>query len=105
MRASRPVPASATSGSEAAKAALSFRETSVDDGGHEPSASARDVLAWADGLGATTLGDAIGMLDMLEDGADAAEVLGLEGQVEDIRSELEAGADLAGAETDLADLL
>jgi hypothetical protein len=77
----------------------------TDRGEFEPSASARDVLAWADGLGATTLGDAIGMLDMLEDGADAAEVLGLEGQVEDIRSELEAGADLAGAETDLADLL
>jgi hypothetical protein len=77
----------------------------TDRGDFEPSAAARDVLAWAEGLGAATLGDALGMLDMLEDGGDAAEVLGLEGQVEDIRSELEAGADLAGAETDLADLL
>jgi hypothetical protein len=76
-----------------------------DRGDFEPSALARDVLAWAEGLGAATLGDALGMLDMLEDGGDAAEVLGLEGQVEDIRSELEAGADLAGPETDLADLL
>jgi len=70
-----------------------------------PSAAAHNVLQWASERGATTLGEAYDLLEMLEVSNDIPEVLGHDGTVEDVREELENGVDLIGADAPLANLL
>ena len=71
----------------------------------DPSAVTRDVLAWARGYGATTLGEAYDLLDLLEAGNDVPEVLGHDGEVADVRAELEDGLARLGADASLDEVL
>ena len=71
----------------------------------EPSTSARNVLRWAYGLGATTLGEAYDMLDQLEVSNDVPEVLGHDDTVDSVREELQFGLDTAGPDASLTTLL
>jgi hypothetical protein len=60
----------------------------------EPSSTTRNVLAWAQAAGASTIGEALEMLDVLENSNDVPEVLGESGNLNDVRDELEAGIEL-----------
>jgi hypothetical protein len=60
----------------------------------EPSSTTRNVLAWAQAAGASTIGEALEMLDVLENSNDVPEVLGESGDLNDVRDELEAGIEL-----------
>ena len=71
----------------------------------DPSASARNTLRWARSMGATTLSEAYDLLDQLEVSNDVPEVLGHDDTVDDMRAELEAGIELAGADTALDTLV
>ena len=70
-----------------------------------PSAGARNTLQWAHEMGASTLGEAYDLLELLEYGNDVPEVLGEDETVESVREELEFGLDTAGADTPLSTLL
>jgi hypothetical protein len=67
--------------------------------------SARNALQWAHEMGASTLGEALELLDQLEVSNDVPELLGQEDTVEDVRQEFELGVDLVGADTLLTSLL
>jgi len=71
----------------------------------EPSPASRSVLRWAQEMGATTLGEAVDMLDQFENSNDVPEVLGHDDTVEDVRQDLELGLELAGPDVALPDLL
>ena len=71
----------------------------------DPSAVTRNVLAWARSYGATTLGEAYDLLDQLEAGNDVPEVLGHDGEVADVRAELEDGLAQLGADASLDEVL
>jgi hypothetical protein len=62
-------------------------------------------LQWAHEMGASTLGEALELLDQLEVSNDVPELLGQEDTVEDVRQEFELGVDLVGADTLLTSLL
>jgi hypothetical protein len=70
-----------------------------------PSAGARSTLQWAHEHGASTLGEAYDLLDLLEVSNDIPEVLGHEDTVEGMREELESGIELVGADASLTGLL
>jgi hypothetical protein len=63
---------------------------------YEPASATRNVLAWAQAAGASTIGDALEMLDVLEISNDVPEVLGESGDLDDVRDELEFGIELVG---------
>ena len=67
----------------------------------EPTSTTRDVLAWARAAGASTLVDALELLDVLAVSNDVPEVLGETGDLDQVRAELEEGIDLAGADADI----
>lgn len=71
----------------------------------EPSTAARSTLRWAQVQGASTLGEAYDLLDLLAAGNDVPEVLGHDDTVEGVREELELGIELAGEDAELADLV
>lgn len=71
----------------------------------EPSSTTRSVLAWAQAAGASTIGDALELLDLLANSNDVPEVLGETGDLEDVRDELEAGIELVGDDQDISDVL
>jgi hypothetical protein len=75
------------------------------DDAFEPTSSARNALRWAHEMGASTLGEALELLDQLEAGNDVPEVLGQEDTVDDVRQEFELGVDLVGVDTPLSSLL
>jgi hypothetical protein len=80
----------------------------VSDAGRdefEPSSTTRNVLAWAQSGGASTIGDALDMLDLLEHSNDVPEVLGESGELDEVRAELELGIELAGADQGIDDVL
>lgn len=71
----------------------------------EPSSTTRSVLAWARTAGATSIGEALELLDVLENSNDVPEVLGESGDIGDVRDELEAGIELVGDDHDIDDVL
>jgi len=71
----------------------------------DPSAGARSTLRWAHEHGASTLGEALDMLEQLEISNDVPEVLGHDDTVEGVREELELGIDIAGPDAPLTALL
>ena len=71
----------------------------------DPSAGTRNVLRWAQEMGASTLGEAYDMLEQFELSNDVPEVLGHDDRVEDVRAELEGGLEVAGPDTPLTTLL
>lgn len=71
----------------------------------DPSAVTRSALAWARTYGATTLGEAYDLLDQLEVSNDVPEVLGHDGDVADVRAEVEEGLAATGPDALLDDLL
>lgn len=71
----------------------------------EPSSTTRNVLVWAQAAGASTIGDALEMLDVLENSNDVPEVLGESGDLSDVRDELLGGIDLVGDDHDIDDVL
>jgi hypothetical protein len=71
----------------------------------EPSSTTRNVLGWAQAAGASTIGEALELLDVLEVSNDVPEVLGESGDLNDVRDELGAGIDLVGADHAIDDLL
>ncbi len=71
----------------------------------EPSSTTRNVLAWARAAGASTIGEALEMLDVLEVSNDVPEVLGESGDLDEVRGELEAGIDQVGGDQDIDDVL
>jgi hypothetical protein len=71
----------------------------------EPSSTTRNVLAWARAAGAATIGDALEMLDVLENSNDVPEVLGESGDLNIVRDELGAGIELVGDDRDIDDVL
>jgi len=70
-----------------------------------PSTTARNVLRWAQELGAATLGEAYDMLEQLELSNDVPEVLGDDDTIEEVREELDFGLETAGPETPLPTLI
>jgi hypothetical protein len=70
-----------------------------------PSAGALNTLRWAQGMGASTLGEAYDMLEQLEMSNDVPEVLGHDDTVEDVREELDLGLEVAGPDAPLSSLL
>jgi hypothetical protein len=70
-----------------------------------PSTGARSTLQWAYEHGASTMGEALDLLDQLEVSNDVPEVLGHDDTVEGIREELELGIELIGADAALTGLL
>ena len=73
--------------------------------GFDPSAVTRSALVWARSFGATTLGEAYELLDQLEVSNDVPEVLGHDGDVGDVRAEVEDGLAVLGPDADLDDVL
>ena len=71
----------------------------------EPSSTTGNVLAWAQAAGASTIGDALEMLDVLQNSNDVPEVLGESGDLNDVRDELEAGIELVGDDRAIDDVL
>lgn len=71
----------------------------------DPSAGARNMLRWAQELGASTLGEAYDMLEQLEVSNDVPEVLGHDDTIEGVREELELGIELVGPDAVLTTLL
>jgi hypothetical protein len=71
----------------------------------EPSSTTRNVLAWAQAAGASTIGEALEMLDVLENSNDIPEVLGESGNLNDVRDELGAGIELVGDDRAIDDVL
>jgi hypothetical protein len=71
----------------------------------EPSSTTSNVLVWARASGASTIGDALEMLDVLENSNDVPEVLGESGDLNDVRDELEAGIELVGGDRTIDDVL
>jgi hypothetical protein len=71
----------------------------------DPSAGARNMLRWAQELGASTLGEAYDMLEQLEVSNDVPEVLGHDDTIEGVREELEVGIELVGPDAVLTTLL
>ena len=71
----------------------------------EPTSTTRDVLAWARAAGASTLVDALELLDVLAVSNDVPEVLGETGDLDRVRAELEEGIDLAGPDADIDPVL
>jgi len=71
----------------------------------DPSTITRNVLTWAHGLGASTLGEAYDMLEQLQLSNDVPEVLGEDGTIEDVREELELGIEIVGPDTPVTTLL
>jgi hypothetical protein len=71
----------------------------------DPSTTTRNVLAWARAAGASTIGDALEMLDVLENSNDVPEVLGESGDLNDVRDDLGAGIELVGDDRGIDDLL
>jgi hypothetical protein len=67
----------------------------------EPSSTTRNVLAWAQAAGASTLGDALELLDVLAISNDVPEVLGESGDLDVVRAELEDGIELVGVDQDI----
>jgi len=70
-----------------------------------PSTGALNTLRWAQGMGASTLGEAYDLLEQLELSNDIPEVLGEDDTIEDIREELDFGLETAGPDTPLTSLL
>jgi hypothetical protein len=70
-----------------------------------PSAGTRNVLHWAQGQGASTLGEAYDLLEQFEVGNDVPEVLGEDDTVEAVREDLEFGIETVGPDTPLTTLL
>jgi hypothetical protein len=71
----------------------------------EPSSTTRSVLAWARAAGASTIGEALEVLEVLENSNDVPEVLGESGDLNDVRDELEAGIELVGDGQAIDDVL
>jgi hypothetical protein len=71
----------------------------------DPSSTTRNVLAWARAGGTLTIGDALEMLDALENSNDVPEVLGESDDLNDVRDELEAGIELVGDDRAIDDVL
>lgn len=71
----------------------------------DPSATTRSALAWARSYGATTLGEAYDLLDQLEVGNDAPEVLGEDGTVDEVRADVEDGLASLGPDAPLDEVL
>jgi hypothetical protein len=71
----------------------------------EPSNTTRSVLTWARAAGASTIGDALEMLDVLENSNDVPQVLGERGDLNDVCDELEAGIELVGDDRAIDDVL
>jgi len=71
----------------------------------EPSGTTRRVLGWAQAAGASTLADALALLDVPAVSNDVPEVLGETGDFGQVRAELEAGIDLAGDDQDIDGVL
>lgn len=71
----------------------------------EPTNTTRNVLVWARAAGASTIGDALDMLDVLETSNDVPEVLGGSGDLHDVRDELEAGIEMDGEDRAIDDVL
>ena len=71
----------------------------------ERSSTAVNVLVWAQSAGASTVGDALEMLDVLQNSKDVPEVLGESGDLDDVRDELEAGIELVGDDRAIDDVL
>jgi hypothetical protein len=71
----------------------------------EPSSTTRDVLAWAQAAGASTIADALELLDVLEVSNDVPEVLGERGDLGEVRDELGAGIDLVGGDREIDQVL
>lgn len=71
----------------------------------EPSIGTRNVLRWASEHGATTLGEAVDLLEQFEFGNDVPEVLGHDDTIDAVREDLEFGLDVAGGDTPLTTLL
>jgi hypothetical protein len=71
----------------------------------EPSSTTRNVLAWAQAAGGWTIGDALEMVDVLENSNDVPEVLGESGDLNDVRDELEAGIELVGHDRSIDEVL
>jgi hypothetical protein len=71
----------------------------------DPSAGTRNVLRWAQEMGASTLGEAYDLLEQFEVGNDVPEVLGHDDSVEAVREEIELGLELAGPDASLTSLL
>ena len=71
----------------------------------EPSSTTRDVLAWAQAAGASTIADALELLDVLEVSNDVPEVLGERGDLGEVRAELGAGIDLVGGDHEIDQVL
>ena len=67
----------------------------------EPTSTTRDVLAWARAAGASSLVDALELLDVLAVSNDVPEVLGETGDLDQVRAELEEGIDLIGPDADI----
>jgi hypothetical protein len=70
-----------------------------------PSTGARNTLRWAQGMGASTLGEAYDMLEQLELSNDVPEVLGEDDTVEGVREEFAFGIETSGPDTLLSTLL
>ena len=73
--------------------------------GFDPSTTTRSALEWARTYGATTLGEAYDLLDQLEVSNDVPEVLGHDGDVADVRAEVEDGLAQLGPEASLDEIL
>ena len=71
----------------------------------EPVEHHRYVPAWAQAAGGSTIGDALEMLDALQNSNDVPEVLGESGDLDDVRDELEAGIELVGDDRAIDDAL
>jgi hypothetical protein len=71
----------------------------------EATSTTSNVLAWAQAAGASTIGDALEMLDVLENSNDVPEVLGESGDINDVRNELVAGIELVGDDRAIDDVL
>jgi hypothetical protein len=71
----------------------------------EPSSTTRNVLVWAQAAGASTIGEALEMLDVLENSNDVPEVLGESGDLNAVRDELEAGIELVSDGRAIDDVL
>ena len=72
---------------------------------YDPSPASRRVLRWAQEHGATTLGDAVDLLEQFEVGNDVPEVLGHDDTVEEVREDLEYGLGAVGPDVEVDDLL
>lgn len=71
----------------------------------DPAPGTRRYLGWARAAGASTVGEAYDLLEQFEISNDVPEILGHDDTVDDVRADLEAGLELAGADTPLTDLL